>query len=181
VTALGRPCPKRASAVPPAPPTPLVTAAPPISQAGLPKFAPKSLIKGDLDCDLTGIDAPDDIVARLAPGVVLWGPECQAGADNEVSVFFVGDEHAGRLKRVSFPEAPGSGQASDEELMNVSFDPKTQTLLMLAKGRGVGDCGETASWVWDGKGFQLLSNVSLPVCRGVSPDDWAPLYEARTK
>jgi hypothetical protein len=33
----------------------------------------------------------------------------------------------------------------------------------------------------DGKGFQLLSNVSLPVCRGVSPDDWAPLYEARTK
>jgi Protein of unknown function (DUF1176) len=181
VTALARPGSKPASAVPPAPATPLVVAAPAVSQAGLPKLVPKSLIKGDADCDLTGVDTPDDIVARLAPGVVLWGPECQMLAYNEVSVFFLGDEQAGHLKPITFPEAPGAEQASDDELINASFDPKTRTLSMFAKGRGIGDCGETASWVWDGKSFQLLSEFDMPECRGASPDDWTALYEARTK
>jgi hypothetical protein len=181
VTALARPGSKPASSVPPPPAEPEVVAAPAVGQTGLPKFAPKSLIKADADCDLTGVDTPDDIVARLAPGLVLWGPECQMAAYNEVSLFFLGDEHAGHLRRISFAEAAGAGQASDDELMNASFDAKTRTLSMLAKGRGPGDCGETASWVWDGKTFRLVSEFDMPECRGVSPDDWSPLYEARTK
>jgi len=180
VTALAKPGPKPASTVPPPSPLPLVVAAPAVSQAGLPKFAPKSLTKGVSDCDLTGIDTPADIVARLAPGLVLWGPECEMAPDNEVSLFFLGDEHAGHLKGVSFAEASGSDDAGGE-LMNANFDPKTQTISMLAKLRGLGDCGESASWVWDGKSFRLLSERTMPACRGVSPDDWSPLYEARTK
>jgi len=181
VTALAKPGSKPASAVPPPAPRPLIAPAPAVSQAGLPKFAPKSLIKGVSDCDLTGVDTPDDIVARLAPGLVLWGPECQMGAYNEVSIFFLGDEHAGHLKRLSFSEAAGADQASDDELVNASFDPKTRTISMFAKGRGPGDCGEAASWVWDGKSFRLLSESAMSECRGVSPDDWTALYEARTK
>jgi len=178
LTALARPGPKPASAVPPAPPTPLITPAPAVSQAGLPKAAPKSLTKGEIGCD--PIDTPEDIVARLAPGVVLWGPECETGPYNEVSLVFLGDEHAGHLKRVSFVDTRGPGQASDE-LMNASYDPKTRTLSMFAKARGLGDCGETAAWVWDGKSFRLLWERDMPACRGASPDDWRALYEARAR
>jgi hypothetical protein len=179
VTALARPGPKPASSVPPAPPTPLIVAAPAVSQAGLPKVAPKSLTKGVVGCD--AIDSPDDIVARLAPGVVLWGPECEAGPYNEVSIFFLGDEHGGHPKQITFAEAPGGDQASDDEPMNASFDPKTRTLSAFAKARGIGDCGETTSWVWDGKSFRLLSEFDMPACRGASPDDWPALYEARAR
>jgi hypothetical protein len=179
VTALASPGSKPASAVPPAAPTPLIAAAPAVSQAGLPKAAPKSLTKDVVGCDR--IDKPDDIVARLAPGVVLWGPECEAGPYNEVSIFFLGDERGGHARQITFAEAPGGDQASEDEPMNASFDPKTRTLSAFAKARGIGDCGVTTSWVWDGKAFRLLSEFDMPACRGASPDDWPALYEARAK
>lgn len=181
VTALQRPGAKPASAVPAAEPPPLVLAAPPTSQQGLPKRAPKGMTKGIDDCDLEARQIPDDIVARLAPGVVLWGPECSLGAYNEVSVFFLGDEHARNLKRLKFPEPPGAGQPSDDILINASFDPKTQTMAMFSKARGIGDCGEGADWVWTGKAFQLISETAMPACRGVLFDDWPTLFVSRRK
>jgi hypothetical protein len=183
VTALTRKGPKPASAVPPPAPTPLIAAAPPVSQAGLPKHAPKSLIKGVLDCDLdpTTTPDPDDTIARLAPGVVLWGPECEMAAYNETSIFFIGDEHAGHMRRVTFPEPPGAEQASDDLLFNVGFDPKTQMLSSFSKGRGLADCGEVTDWVWDGKAFVVLSELTMPECRGVVPDDWPPLFVGKRR
>ena len=107
VTALTKKGAAPASSVHPRLGPPLVRPAPPASQAGLPKHAPKSLIKSVSDCDFDASGGePDDTIARLAPGVVLWGPECDMAAYNETSVFFIGDEHAGHLKRVIFPGRP---------------------------------------------------------------------------
>jgi hypothetical protein len=181
VTALVRRGPKPASAVPGASAAPLIPAAPPAAQGGLPQHTPKRLVRDVVDCDLTGVTEPDDIIARLAPGVVLWGPQCQMGAYNEVSIFYVGDEKAQHLRRISLPEAPGAGQASDDMLFNANFDPKTQTLASFSKGRGIGDCGAITTWVWDGKAFELLSELNMPVCRGVVSDDWPPLFVGRRK
>ena len=158
---------------------PLIRPAPPASQAGLPKHAPKALAKGAEDCDPAS--DPDDTIARLAPGVVLWGPQCEGGAYNSVNVFFVGDEHAAHVTRVKFPEAPGAGQASDDSLMNVGFDAPSQTLSSFSKGRGIADCGSTESWVWDGKAFQMAHEEIMPECRGVPPDDWPALFVSRQK
>lgn len=179
-TALARPGAKPASAVPPATPAPLIVAAPPVKQSGVPDHAPKGMTKSIADCDAEA-DTPDEVVARLAPGVMLWGPQCTSGAYNAVNVFFIGDEHAKGLKRIKFPEAPGSGQASDDELFNPSFDAKTRVLSMFSKARGVGDCGEAAGWVWDGRAFQLTSETVMPSCRGVPSDDWPPLFVSRQK
>jgi len=181
VTALTRKGPAPASAVHPRLAPPLVTAAAPVSQAGLPKHPPKALFASDPDCDLDPGTQPDDIVARLAPGVVLWGPQCQSGAYNEVNVFFIGDEHGGHARKVSFPEAPGAPAATSDVLFNVSFDPKTQTLSSFDKARGPADCGETAAWVWDGKAFRLARENGLETCRGASPDDWPPVFVSRQK
>lgn len=182
VTALARKGAAPASSAHPRAAAPLVRAAAPVSQAGLPPHAPRSLIKGVQDCDFDASSGePDDTIARLSPGVVLWGPECQMAAYNETTVFFVGDEHAGHLKRVTFPEPPGAGQAGEDLLMNVGFDPKTQTLSAFAKARGIADCGSTEAWVWDGKAFQIASSQVMPECRGVPPDDWPSLFVSRQK
>jgi hypothetical protein len=181
VTALARPGPKPAASVPGAAPPPLILAARPVDQKGVPDHAPKGMTKGIDDCDLDPIITPDDIVARLAPGVVLWGPQCAMGAYNEVSVFFLGDEHGRNLKRIKFPEPPGAGQATDDLLINASFDPKTQTLAMFAKGRGIGDCGQVTDWVWNGKAFVVILEDTMPACRGVPGDDWPPLFVSRQK
>jgi hypothetical protein len=182
VTALGKPGPRPASLVPPPVATPLIRAAPPVAQTGLPKHTPPSLIKGIDDCELDADNKdPDDIVARLSPGVVLWAPECSMAAYNEMNVFFVGDEHGGHLKRIALPEAPGSDQATDDEPMNVHFDATTQTLASFSKGRGIGDCGEVDNWVWTGKAFELISEDYMSECRGVAPEDWPPLFVSRQK
>ena len=73
------------------------------------------------------------------------------------------------------------GAPPDDELMNVSFDPKARTLSSDAKGRGLGDCGSEATWVWDGQAFQLLSETEIDACRGVLPDDWPSRYVARLR
>jgi Protein of unknown function (DUF1176) len=182
VTALTRKGAAPASSVHPRLSPPLVRPAPPASQSGLPKQAPKSLIKSVSDCDFDASSGePDDTIARLAPGVVLWGPECDMAAYNETSVFFIGDEHAGHLKRVIFPEAPGAGQLTDDTLMNVGFDAASQTLSSFSKGRGIADCGSTEAWVWDGKAFQMAREETMPECRGVVPDDWPSLFVSRQK
>lgn len=182
VTAFLRKGPKPAASVPPAPPTPIIAAAAPVSQAGLADHAPKSLIKGVEDCDTKrAATGSDDIVARLAPGVVLWGPECSMAAYNESSIFFVGDEHAGHMRRIVFPKPPGSSEPSTDILVNAGFDPKTQTLSSFNKGRGLADCGVSTSWVWNGKAFALLSENIMPVCQGVGADDWPPLFVGRRK
>ena len=181
VTALVKKGPRPASLVPPPKPAPLILAAPRVSQAGLPKQAPRSMTKGDSECDLDPslIPTPDDVVARLAPGVVLWGPECTTGAYNVINVFFIGDEHGGHLKPAAFAGAPGAD--ANHDLMNVTYDAATRVLSSLAKIRGVGDCGEATSWVWTGKAFELSRESALEPCRGVSPDDWPTLFVARTR
>jgi hypothetical protein len=181
VTALARPGPKPASAAPPPAPVPLVRAAAPVDQKGVPDHAPKGMTKGIDDCDLDPSITPDDTVARLAPGVVLWGPQCGMGAYNEVNVFFLGDEHGRHLKRIKFPEPPGADQASDDLLINVSFDAKSQTLASFSKGRGIGDCGQVTDWAWTGKAFVVISEDTMPACRGVLSDDWPPLFVSRQK
>jgi hypothetical protein len=182
VTALARPGPKPASSVPPPVVPPLIAAAAAVDQTGVPAHAPRSMIKGVEDCDLDpGIKDPGDIVARLAPGLMLWGPQCEMGAYNAVNVFFIGDEHGGSLKRVSFPEPPGSEQAKDDLLINAEFDPKTRTMVTFSKARGIGDCGAETDWIWDGKAFQVISEAIMPACRGVLSEDWPPLFVSRRK
>ncbi|HZZ88739.1 MAG TPA: DUF1176 domain-containing protein [Caulobacteraceae bacterium] len=182
VTALARPGPKPAASVPPAIPPPLIAPAPAVDQKGVPGHAPRSMIKGIGDCDLDpAVKDPDDIVARLASGLLLWGPQCTMGAYNEGNVFFLGNERGGSLRRVDFPEPPGASAKSDDLLINAEFDPKTQSMSMRDKARGIGDCGELTTWVWDGGAFRVTRELSMPACRGMLPEDWPVLFASRQK
>ncbi|MBS0409843.1 MAG: DUF1176 domain-containing protein [Proteobacteria bacterium] len=183
VTALTRKGDRPASAVPSVPAPPLLRAGPAAGQAGLPSHAPVAVRRArpkDCTANPTGdMDAP--LIARLAPGVVLWGPVCDQGAYSIANVFFLGDEKGGTLRPLSFPNPPGLAQKFATELSDPEFDDKTRTLTSFAKGRGIGDCGEMLSWVWDGKAFQLLGATVMTECHGVPMDDWPTLWVAKSR
>jgi len=62
---------------------------------------------------------------------------------------------------------------------SVGYDEKTGTLSYFYKQRGVGDCGAGASWVFDGKAFQLSEFHMMPRCTGVAYGDWPSLWTAQ--
>jgi len=166
---------KPATTAPPA--APLVSAGPPASQTGL-LAAPTKAVRaslGDCDDDIGSVGI-EPIIARLSPGVILWGVACSRGAYNVVYSLMLSDEAGGRVRPIGLT---GTGPKPVSDLMNVEFDPKTQTLYNFEKGRGLGDCGGENEWVWDGRAFQPSRQTLMPECRGVTADDWPT--ELRTR
>ena len=147
----------------------------------LPAALPKSLARTGAfsDCDSEGAPASDEIeIHRLSPGVVLFAAPCMRGAYNLVYGLMLADERGRRARLADLPLSPGSNPAVTSSLMNIGFDPKTQTLTSFGKGRGPGDCGESLTWVWDGAAFRLVEDVAMSACKGVGPDDWPTVYRA---
>jgi hypothetical protein len=64
-------------------------------------------------------------------------------------------------------------------LVNASWDAASQTINSHAKGRGLGDCGNAESYVWDGTQFRLISAFALHQCRGAL--DWLSLWHAEVE
>lgn len=178
-TALGR-----ASGPPTAivvPSTPVIAAGSPIAQTGLPKTVPAAAMKAVGECEDMADRAVEPLIARLAPGVVLYAPVCSMGAYNAVHGLVLADETGKGARAISLPLPAGLDQTSISDPMNLDYDPATRILGSFAKGRGLGDCGDEAQWIWDGRAFQVLSMRVMPVCRGVPGDDWPTLFQATVR
>jgi Protein of unknown function (DUF1176) len=109
---------------------------------------------------------------------------CGAGAYNFSSGVYVGD----RDKSGKWVFAPakfdyGASGFSEESkiplLVNSDWDAATQTISSYSKGRGLGDCGSSESWVWDGAMFRLTSATAMGECRGSL--DWIPIWRAEVR
>ena len=80
------------------------------------------------------------------------------------AAFVIGDD--GTLRPATFdastgidPEAGGVPQ-----LVNAGFGEGL--LSSHAKGRGIGDCGVSQSFAWDGTRFRLVEQSEMTECRG---------------
>ena len=82
-----------------------------------------------------------------------------------------GDEGGGMLRLAGW--APRRGI-----LMTPDYDPVTATLAAWALGRGLGDCGMTAHWVFDGKMFQP-SDFTMQQSCGSLNRNWLVLFRTR--
>jgi hypothetical protein len=177
VSALVARGPRAASTVPAPPPPPVVTAAPTVAQTRLPSRPPPALQAQLHGCDEDILDLGlDPQVARLTQGQVFWGMVCWRGAYNVVYRLFLTDERGGDVRPLTL-DYPG-GEATSE-LMNISFDPKTQTLMNFDKGRGLGDCGALTEWIWTGRRFEAAHQTFMPECQGVMSDYWPVSYRSR--
>jgi hypothetical protein len=187
VTALARPGPKPASAVPAALSVPTLHAVPaarPLTGAGA--FAAQvrttetSLLRQhDCDADM----AHDDQAAALndQDAIVILG--CRQGAYQATVMTFraprAAPQKAAQLILPLQPTMKASEIPQDdrgEYVAEDGWDPKTATFIESAKGRGMADCGQSTEWVFDGVQFRVDSFSRLDRCCGGPPGDWPTLY-----
>jgi hypothetical protein len=75
----------------------------------------------------------------------------------------VGD--AGTFRPAQFDLPAGMGEGSGTATV-VNGMWKNGLLTSYDKGRGVGDCGVSASYAWDGTRFRLVEQAAMQECRG---------------
>jgi len=175
-----------ASATPPGLPAPLVKAAP--APQPLPNAAAiaaqvrgaKVRILRQHGCDLR---RSDDVAARLNEREVVILLKCNTGAYQGYVLAFratLANLSDARILRLPWPgflsEANGGDVAG--EYGTGAYDPSTATFSQTGYGRGIGDCGTRARWVFDGKDFHLAELNYQDRCGGV-PEDWLTLYRTR--
>ena len=178
-TALMRKGSRPASAVPAAPPTPRVVAAPAVSQTGYGDQEGQTLppaieaLPEVVQCRADTAFNPDlqRVIssARLDANTVLWSVPCGAGAYNFSSAWFTTTPSGTNPRRVIFPSAAAEPQ---DQLVNAAYDPATRVIDAFNKGRGLGDCGMADSWTWTGQAFVLKSSSEMSECWGVPSDYW---------
>ena len=77
--------------------------------------------------------------------------------------------------KLPLPGLPGD-QAQGPDMVGPEFDPKTGQLVTSAKGRGLADCGISASWTWSAGAFRLTNLAYQDQCGGAEPGDWPTLF-----
>lgn len=114
-------------------------------------------------------DASPPELHRLSKTETLVLVPCGAGAYNFTSVPVIATGVPGRriFRFASFDFQPGwSEGAAHPMLVNAGWAAETSTLQSYAKGRGLGDCGGSETYVWDGAGFRLVEASAMGECRG---------------
>lgn len=105
---------------------------------------------------------------------------CGNGTYNMVHAPYVGTKNA--AGKWIFEPARFDFVANKEDpplLVNASWEPQKQQLDSFSKGRGLGDCGNAESYVWDGTMFRLISAIGLSECRGST--NWLTLWRAEVE
>ena len=176
VTALIKKGDAGADTIPPVPALPTVKSLPvadmadplPAAPAGLPTPSPD-------DCG----EGPAPYIAYdLGDGAQLWGVCASAGAYNYAYDFRIVRDGAAEPAQFLVPDQPAD-EAS--QLWNSYVDDETGRLNSYFKGRGLGDCGDSNEWAWDGKAFAPMLHMGMGACRGVMMDDWPVLYRAEAE
>jgi hypothetical protein len=181
VTALARPGPKPASAVPPAPPAPEITVPPASSKPPrrMPLAIADALRTKACDGGEPGERQPAEVYRLDAAHTLALIPDhCDSGAYNAASLLYVAGE-TGPWQPAP-DDLPRKTDAHGEDpplVFNAEWDPKGGTLDMFMKGRGIGDCGTRQSFAWDGARFRLIAQAQMDECRGSI--DWIPTWRAR--
>lgn len=170
-TALVATGPLRAAAVRPAPAASAIRRAPvPAGPTPAPFWREElTALARFTDCgeEMKGAEPPE--LQRLSKNETLILVPCGAGAYNFTSVPVIATGNPGRrtFRFAAFDHAPGWGEdAAHPMLVNAGWNAEKSRLDSFAKGRGLGDCGSSESYVWDGTRFRLAEATVMGECRG---------------
>lgn len=119
-------------------------------------------------CDLMeGMDGTP-AVAELPDKRLLAVLPCSAGAYNVIGALFVIDGSRVTPADVDAPsgfeETGADPQTPVHSVVNGDFDG--DALTSYAKGRGIGDCGSSQRFAWDGRRYRLIEQSDMGECRG---------------
>jgi hypothetical protein len=148
------------------PPLPVV-AARPISSARAPAMSAAALraLRRKHGCTLDEVGGPEEAeTAALDAGVTLLLLACGSGAYNVSSVPFV--VRRGSAGLADFDFKPAWWEKGKPMLTNAAWDAERGLLISFGKARGLGDCGTTNAYAWDGRAFRLVEQADMDECRG---------------
>ena len=193
-TALIRRGDRPASSVPQPPALPVLRAAPAADQAG---FGDD---KQTLPASLKALPAVQECLgesehsewllqnvmsARLDARTELWAVPCGAGAYNISHRWYLTGP-GGRDPRPADLLGSGGPRTGDEaelwpdnSTINGGYAPNARSIVAFSRGRGIGDCGTTQTWVWTGRRFDLQVERSMGHCAGVPWDYWPTTWRTR--
>jgi hypothetical protein len=121
------------------------------------------------DCDMESSEKPETQAERLSERDALVLVECYRAAYQSGSrAFRVQIGRPAKIQMIALPSIPG--REAEKILTFAEYDAATGTLSHHVKGRGIGDCGETAEWLFDGNDFVLSSMTSETKCIGILLD-----------
>ncbi|WP_206951990.1 DUF1176 domain-containing protein [Trinickia acidisoli] len=199
VTAWRRAGSSPASAVPVAKPLPVIgpaTPGPSLSDAERQRLIKSTFAQFHADVDRCDVGLDDDDVK----GALRHGSTAGALSDSEALVSLgCGDSSAYnptslwyRVSRHSpfsaKPFAPGedakSGNDDDappNQLTSADYDASKGEFEIFDRVRGIGDCGDLMTWIFDGAKFVMARRRFEGACAGVFVDDWPSLYRTKEK
>jgi hypothetical protein len=166
-TALVRPGSKAAS-VPPPPPLPVVAARPQSPRPPLAISASTlSALRRKHGCTLDEVGGPEEHeIAAIGPSETLLLLACGSGAYNISHVPFVIRRGRGGAQLAAFDISPEYWDDGKPVLVNATWDKARGLLTAYSKGRGLGDCGTSTEFAWDGSRFRLVEQSEMDECRG---------------
>lgn len=188
VAALARPGDAPANSAPPAPISPTVTAPRPrpvVNGLDLITAVRKSqaaVLKAH-GCNPGQI--ANDSAGGLSETQAIVVLDCRTAAYQGVVLAFRADRKSpGRASLLVLPPPPvldrAELSAAKGEYIEGAYDEARASFSETAKGRGLADCGHSATWTFDGGEFRLTALDFQNRCGGV-PGDWTTLYRAEVR
>lgn len=179
VTALVAKGSKAAATVPAAPPAPQVRFVRPAGKPEAVGAALRAAMNKQADCDSVyeGSEGgkPQIETHALGGGKTLALLPCGSGAYNFSTVPYVIER--GKAVVARFDQVPGWTESEGiATLVNGGWDPARAELSSYTKGRGLGDCGSSETFVWDGAMFRLVEMRAMGECRGSA--NWLRVWKA---
>lgn len=162
VTALVAKGLKPARAVP-APPTPVIVALTPGGTPAAPRPNQLAAMRRAAACDGEQRDKPE--FHALGGGQTLVLLPCSAGAYNLSQALFVLNGKGFVPARSDAPVGFADGEKQPVPTV-VNGRWEKAMLTSHAKGRGIGDCGVSQEFVWDGTRLRLSRQREMGECRG---------------
>lgn len=179
VTALVAKGAKPANTVPAAPAAPRVTFVRPSGKAAAIPVTLRAAMDKQTDCASVYAGGEGELPAThayaLGGGKTLALLPCGSGAYNFSSVPFIVER--GKAVVARFDQVPGWTESEGiATLVNGGWDPAKAELSSYTKGRGLGDCGSSETYVWDGAMFRLVEMRAMGECRGSI--NWLRIWKA---
>ncbi|MET3551739.1 DUF1176 domain-containing protein [Burkholderia sp. 567] len=195
VTALLRPGNRPASSVPAAPALPpAVTPAPAVANLSAVEQRPlvdAVLAKFSGDVKQCAADVEDEMSAsdrrKASRAVAISADEALVAIPCQTSSMYNHTDLWYRVRRtapftpttMNFGENANAGldpASFANELTEARYDRTSATLSSKVRLRNAGDCGSTASWIFDGRRFLLNDIATRGTCNGLLDDQWPRLY-----
>ncbi len=119
---------------------------------------------------------PKSEYAKNAPTLYVLG--CEMYAYNSLVKAYIVDDYETKLVSVAEVSPDGSIFATSD-LMGAGFDAATNTLGTFSKGRGIGDCGQAATYGYatNEQRFYLLEARVKDSCDGEIEAEWPIVYK----